>query len=470
MQPARDLLVISDLHLGEGLAGKTDAVRALERALVDFLDHHRQDGRHWRLVVNGDGIDLVGITVLPAEAGDLVGLHPDDHTYGLGGRSHAATHKLGRVLLHHEEVFRALARFVGAGHELSLVLGNHDAELHWPDAQALLRDGLAALWTEEAAAGAEGARTADEVREAIAFHPWFFLEDGVAWIEHGHQYDPYCSFEEVLDPATDEEEIDPNVGALLLRYVGSRFAEDVHDAWGHGFWGYLRFAAAQGLSRFGAIVTGYLDMNRRLVSFWWQRDPARLAARAARARARLQGLARRFRVEESRLLEVARLRSRPVVADLSRLLQAVMLDRLALLVLGPAILLAPLLLLPWGWLPFGLLGVGLPLALWGRFAMAEREPADPRQTMRAMARRIREIARVPIVVMGHTHDPTVEGDGSGWYLNTGTWVPHGDRAFTHVRIERIAGGVRARLCQWRDGASRALEGEPVAVRVPAPGQ
>ena len=48
-----------------------------------------------------------------------------------------------------------------------------------------------------------------------------------------------------------------------------------------------------------------------------------------------------------------------------------------------------------------------------------------------------------------------------------------ERAFTHVRIERTAMGVRALLCQWRDGASRAYDADGAAVaasvaRTPGP--
>ena len=31
----------------------------------------------------------------------------------------------------------------------------------------------------------------------VEIHPWFWFEEGVAWIEHGHQFDPYNSFEDV---------------------------------------------------------------------------------------------------------------------------------------------------------------------------------------------------------------------------------------------------------------------------------
>jgi UDP-2,3-diacylglucosamine pyrophosphatase LpxH len=464
----RDLLVISDLHLGEGLGRDAPIDPRLEQELVAFLDHHRgpeREGptpRRWRLVVNGDAIDLVGMTILPADVACAGELHPDDQKYGLGGRSHAASVKVARVVEHHGDVIRALARFVGEGHDLALVVGNHDAELHWPGVQDTLRDGIAAAWDREPASRLPGARTADEVRAAVRFHEWFFLEDGVAWIEHGHQYDPYCSFEDALAPATDGQEIDPNVGGMLLRYVTHQFGHDVHDAWGFSFFGYLRMWWRQGLARGVGIGRGYRDMCMRLVAHWRQRLPERLAERRLRARERLVTMAANVRLSEERLLELAALWRPPHAADLGRLVRALMLDRLSLVLLGPLLACVPLLVLPHGWQLAGAGVLAFPLGAWFGTAITARESSDARSALRSTAGLIRRITGVPIVVMGHTHDPCAESDAGGWYFNTGTWVAHADprKAFTHVRIEHTDAGVTALLCQWRGGASVAYDPPP----------
>lgn len=459
----RDLLVISDLHLGEDLGLEQRRTEHLERELVEFLDHHRQDGASWRLVINGDMLELIGVTLMPSEVGWVAGLHHHDHHYGLGGRALAAALKLQAVVEHHQGVFRALARFVGAGHELSIVIGNHDAELHWPDVQQVFIDAVAELW---GAQRSEGDPSPDEIRERIGFHPWFFHEAGVVWIEHGHQYDPYCSFEDVLEPAFDEEEIDPSVGGLLLRYVCGKLEDDLHTAWGRGFWGYLYIWISMGPGRFFSIAMAYIDVCRRLVEHWRSRAPERLAARRARAAARRARLSAKLRIPEERLRQIAALRIPPVVVDLERIVRALMIDRLLLLIVTPVLLGFVLLAVPWAWqLPA--LGLLLPVLLAAMaWAARAREPVDRRAAMRRTAIRIRELAEVPFVVMGHSHDPCV--DPLRGYLNTGTWVPHIDqrKAFTHVRIQRTAAGVRALLCQWRDGASRVFDPEGVPEVVP----
>lgn len=451
---AHDLLVISDLHLGEGYAAKTPHVLRLEQQLCAFLEHHRANGKRWRLVINGDMIDLVGMMLMPADAGLVTGIHPDDHHYGLGARAHAAALKIERVIQHHDDVFRALGRFLADGHSLAIVVGNHDVELHWPEVQRVLADGLQRLAVE---AGGDP----EHIVEAITFHGWFFLEEGLAWIEHGHQYDPYCSFEDVLEPATDTEEADPNVGALLLRYLGPQMADDINGAYDYTFFGYLRFFAAQGRSRLVGILTAYLGVFRRMVEHWNARVPERIAARRARARERMREISARIRLEEDRLVQLAALGLPPVSVDLLRIVRALMIDRLVLLLLTPVVLLL-MLILPWPWMPLVEGMAAVPLAWFARHAFLAREPVDPSETMRTIARRIRKLARVPIVVMGHTHAACAEGEGegegAGAYFNTGTWVAHDpESSFTHVRIERTERGVRALLCQWRDGTSRAYE-------------
>src|SRR4029079_18724643 len=66
-------LVISDLHLGEDLSPvATEASRLhvdiVERQLVAFLRHYtrrREGGLPWRLVVNGDLVDFLSVSIGP---------------------------------------------------------------------------------------------------------------------------------------------------------------------------------------------------------------------------------------------------------------------------------------------------------------------------------------------------------------------------------------------------------------------
>src|SRR5437870_4279323 len=71
-----NVVVVSDVHLGEDLLPGASAraardVALAETALADFTRHltrSRMDGRPWRLVVNGDMLDLM---VVPDARGHL---------------------------------------------------------------------------------------------------------------------------------------------------------------------------------------------------------------------------------------------------------------------------------------------------------------------------------------------------------------------------------------------------------------
>src|SRR5947209_20449312 len=88
----KNILVISDLHLGEDLrpgGANVSYLRhlvALERELENFLGHYtaqRLDGRPWRLGVNGDMIDFMSVMILPDDKAEDD--HDDeDRLYGLG--------------------------------------------------------------------------------------------------------------------------------------------------------------------------------------------------------------------------------------------------------------------------------------------------------------------------------------------------------------------------------------------------
>src|SRR5574342_433361 len=104
---SHNLLIISDLHLGEDLkpaskAGYLHHVPFLERELQSFLDHYRtfrRDGRPWELIVNGDMVDFISVCLFPDDA--AADVDPEDRVYGLGNGPDAARIKMARVLERH---------------------------------------------------------------------------------------------------------------------------------------------------------------------------------------------------------------------------------------------------------------------------------------------------------------------------------------------------------------------------------
>jgi len=464
---SHNLLVISDLHLGEDLKPATKSgylphMPLLERELESFLDHYRKsrrDGLPWELIINGDMVDFLSVCLFPEgeELGD-----PDDKVWGIGTGADAARRKMLRVLARHPGVFRALVKFVGAGNKLGIVAGNHDVEFHWPVVQETFKRGMAAIWAEQPAARKPGAPSGTEIEALIAFHPWFYFQEDLVWIEHGHQYDSYCAFDHFLVPVEPEkEQIVLSVGAASYRYVSNHIAgADPHQQEDWNALGYLRFSISLGLHGLWRMMKGYAGMVWHMLSLWRlvakHRDG--VERRRSAHRIRLAELAARFKVKEETLVALDDLRQQPLIANLGKLLMAVMLDRVALVTFSALLAGVLLLALPPIWALGGVGAVFATAFATGQVLARLRGHTDPDEQMKKVPQKIRDHVRTPFVVFGHSHQPVaLPLAGGGMYFNTGTWVatekPGLLRSFTHLVIRHAEGGPLASLCQWRDGRS-----------------
>src|SRR5207244_4357267 len=186
-----NLLAISDIHLGCDLrAGQNRAVwsrpRPADAPLASFLDWHathRDGGKPWRLILNGDIVDFVAITATPAPGEPApFTVSKEERGLGLAPEEPKCVWKLKKTAERHPHVFDALARFLQKGNSVHIVRGNHDAEWRWPAVQAELRRILGARLD------AAARRRMDR---QIEFHDWFYLEPGFFYAEHGHAHDHY---------------------------------------------------------------------------------------------------------------------------------------------------------------------------------------------------------------------------------------------------------------------------------------
>ncbi len=464
-----NLLVISDLHLGEELSASTErrrrAARQTLQALEAFLGYyadHRIDGRPWKLVMDGDTIDFLGIPVSPTEAG-LDGTE-DDAAFGFGATEPAAVVKLERILHHDARFFEALAVFLDGGHEVHLVTGNHDAELHFDRVRARLRREVEA-------------RCAEPPGERLQIHPWFFMEPGLIYVEHGHQYDPFCSFE---SPLTPEDPLQPdvleeNLGIAAMRYLGNHLPVDPDETVDLSLFDYLRLLAQAQGDLAGRFIDGYAAVVKALLYQWWVRvrHPKAFLQRRECRRTRLERLAAGTGLELKLLLRLHRLRRPPVFVGLLPLIRSVMLGRLLTAALFPPVLL--LSFIATSFFSFNLAMV-VAMALVAAFLVLQlwlalgRDSVDPTESMVRSARKIAQLLQVPVVVFGHSHVPLLRTLGRGaWYVNTGSWVGGEERpvAFTHLRVLREERDrVRVALCRWQGAESRELRVERIRLGAP----
>ncbi len=464
-----NLLVISDLHLGEDLKPVRNIaflrrLVTLERKLGAFLEHyatHRRGDRPWRLVINGDMVDFMHVHLVPEDWCDDPDLgRRDERRFGIGTGPRAVDRKLERILERHPGVFERLARFVEADNELVVVIGNHDVEFHWPQVQEQFRARLAELVDPAAR---------ERVYQGITFYPWFYCEQGLVYVEHGHQYDASSSWDSFLDPRTghSDEELELNLSAASVRYfINLNPHMDPH---GKTDWGIRRFVGwslNQGFGRSLRIFYHYAFLSWRLISLWRQYGhEGRVKRRAAHLR-RLYEIAEGFGLSADVVLQLDALRRRPATASILEVLRALCLDRVLLLGGAAGLAALALLVLPFVW-GAPLAAAVLAAALLGARLIGGGRDLDPARWLPVTAQKIRESVGVPLVVFGHTHDAQqVPLEDGGWYFNTGTWIDGreaGDGVpFTHLIIEHQDDRVHAQLYRW-EGESVPLAEIPGAV-------
>lgn len=429
-----NLLVVSDLHLGEALIEPSASGKAhLERvsaAFSRFLEYYAArpvDGRPWRLIVAGDMIDFVRARL-------VAGL-PHDRRPG----GQWATAALDHIVALHSDPFVDLAAFLAAGHEVVVLRGNHDADLHWDETQARLTEHLVAF----APCDPEG------VRARVHFSRWFWHEAELLYVEHGNQYDKFCSFEHVLDPTLGgHSELEDPIAHQTFRAFARDIAStcDLHaiDHW--KLPDFIRWIAGLGPRLIGRLLLTYLGSVRWMLAT--RRCLARLAREThERHAARLRELAVGVGLEHHVVQRLHALRERPAGWRLYHGLRMLYLDHLVtILVALVAVLgvqLAPIDAALRTELTLDIAGVTL-LVMGCLFALRDVSPVPK---LRRAARRIREVLPVRYVVFGHSHVPTAERLGhSSVYYNTGSWTGDSGGGLTHLCILRDE--PRAELRRW----------------------
>jgi UDP-2,3-diacylglucosamine pyrophosphatase LpxH len=456
----RELVIVSDLHLGRGLDPATGAYDPAEDFFYDgafgrFVERliASSPARDLRLVVLGDFVDFLQVELGPAAPGPVTS-------------SRSAVAKLEAVAAGHPGTFEALGRFIGAGGRLALVAGNHDIEFIWEDVRAALRRLI----------GRHCAGTDLDV--AISFHPWFYYAPGVVYAEHGHQYDPVNAFETQLTPYLPEQpdSIELPLGSFFVLYLFNAveridpFADNVRPMTRYMSWS-LRTDPLRALN----TLRRYLEFVGRTLPKARPPDPARLQRYRLE---RLPEYAAQVGLPPETLRALDELAATPALRSVPGLLRALApLDPEAL-----AALVGGLLYPATGRAGLGLqaraaaslAGAGATLYLSQRLREREIEGEREESFLYRAARSIHaELRRAGggahVYVFGHTHAPEQRRLSSATerpvYMNSGTWTPLIPQMFdllgarerlTYVRVgrDRYDGAPYARLLVWNDSAER----------------
>ncbi|MGO9838349.1 MAG: hypothetical protein ACLP1X_29565 [Polyangiaceae bacterium] len=478
-------MILSDVHLGNDLndvapSGQKRSAR-VDADLASLLAHYRTTpcrGTRWRLVIAGDFIDFVGMAILARE-GD-VGIEPsaEERAHGMGNAAHHGRLKLRAVATRHRVVFEALADFLADGHAVTIVHGNHDVEFHWDAVKEELRALLVELAARPRGPGNTPGDTGD-VASRIDFAPWFYYVGGVAYVEHGHQYDTLCSTEHVMAPMSplDQRRTMRSFSDVLLRWV-VRPTRGVPE-YGHhrmGLVDYVLLAARLGVV--GLVRLGLRFAAAVVELFRLRRSYLTAAAQVLREEheRRMAALAVATRVGIERLRALAALQVPPVTRSIPKILASVLLDRLAVGIIATGAI-ASLVCVgrthPWGLVLAGGIAFGWWLA--NRHLSARRrawfgENLDNDETLTERAGHLARLFPAAFVVMGHTHTPTMVpvAQGGTTYVNVGSWheaeardddaSPPARAARTHLVIHPDPDGPTAQFLAWSADGPRLFRG------------
>jgi len=488
----QNLLIVSDLHLCEGLDPKSGKFSRLEDFLFDeaferFLRYHQEvreqprfSGRPWLLILNGDLFDFLQVVSLPEEGEELLAvkgvarhreLSLEEQNYGLGTTEAESEWKLKRIAQGHRRFFAALGWFVAQGNRVAIIKGNHDIELYWPKVRERLLEEMERAYAHERSMRGHGPPiTLAELEARVRFYPWFYYEPDRIYVEHGGQYESSSHFPDYLNPVLPgaPDRIQLPWGNLFLRYLFNKvedvhpFADNVKPPVRYFFWAFSKdpiMTVWLLVSRIWIFLRAFWNVARRQVELalgksqerdWSERSNAiPLPPDAAK---RIDALAQRWAGGSRREWVGA------VVQGLPSLLIVVLVVLTGLSLAGRL----------WWTAVVCLASAALACLL---RHLLNRSVHTFDDFLLRVAHDLEEVLdsthAVPYIVLGHDHQAALERLEQTWYVNTGAWVQifekrgpiEGQEKLTFFRLAWGHEGA-PELLRWDDAA-----GAPARLRL-----
>jgi UDP-2,3-diacylglucosamine pyrophosphatase LpxH len=498
-----DIFVVSDLHIAAG-RGEAGVYPGTENFFADdsfarFLDYAVKVKKSSRavLILNGDLFDFLRVTHFPGKVTEprlttrlksalkrrplearLLRPRPEivtdefdrwrielsrigvtmtrgelessisrrEKTYGLGTEDFKAVYKLILIRGGHPAFFKALSKWIGRGHRIVVVKGNHDLEWYWPAVRNYFR-----LLLAEGIAGRTGRKDLNTVLTKRVLPNITFIDDAVLidevfYVEHGHRYDKFTMVLDAPRLKKNPHQLSIPFGSFLNRYLINRielyypFLDNVRPGTN-----VLPMMIKQNFPLALKILLQYIPfvvriLTTRLRYVWFMLHSVVWLILALSAPVLL-----------------ALIFAPGMVGEVSRELGTPGGDGIAGALLNVT-------------RDFGLLILSYLFAR----AVAWYQLEEP-SSLETYAAVRKTGTPFTIMTMGHTHSPgECLMEGGGRFYNTGTWIPiietssaavMEDRTYTFLHVTRdAANGLQVAegnlLQRWNDDA---LRGEPLTV-------
>ncbi|MBN21024.1 MAG: hypothetical protein CL678_07015 [Bdellovibrionaceae bacterium] len=458
-------VILSDLHLsdaepphpGNPLWKRYKRPKHfIDKEFRDFLTFLSEEtSGATEIVLNGDIFDFDSVMVNPEEKGMKISWL--EKKRGLFAEEKKSIFKMSTILKDHWIWIESLGDFVRKGNRVVFVIGNHDMEVHWPGVQKIIVDAM---------------KIPDSMRNSVRFCEWFYVSNKDTLIEHGNQYDAYCTCSNPIHPLVRKGgryfvrlpfgnlagKFMLNGMGLFNPHVDSSYIKSNLTDYLVFFYKYL--VRVQPLIMFtwfwGAAVTLFYSIGEGLLPA--VRDPLKLEKR-------LSEIATKANSSVSTLHSLRALHVHPAIFNPIRIARELWLDRAILLgfafllsfwIFSTVNLFAKVSMLWWA-IPLALF---LPALLFYARSV-ESEVYKVQTTALKRVNVISKITGLKRVVFGHTHrERHILLDGVE-VLNTGTWSPafhdvectqpFGRKCFAWIKKEENSSERVAELYEWNKG-------------------
>ena len=371
--------------------------------------------------------------------------------YGASTEAEKSRWKLDTILRSsHPQLLLAFARFVAEGNHITVLRGNHDSEMFWPEVQEHFRR----LIAEHHPVDVSYMAMKEAVAQRVQFPEWFLYVPDLLYVEHGCQYDPFCSFQYFMNPVVPQRptRIEMSIAELSIRYftnqmklINAMAAENIKSVSE-----YIGWVVRGNLSILPRTLRLYGAMVRRVLAKSGRPNPtAEAAVRSTHAR-RVAEMDVRYRLPPGTAAAVDAMHATPVMRFPVAMARFLALDLIAGVVLLLLILAVVVI-----WYParVGLLALVLAVGAAALIAyvgaLRFRRMTEAAQLHRT-AGRLAQLFKVPYVIFGHSHGagswPLPNGTA---YVNVGTWVPEGEAAyFVYFAVAGDGPDRQGRLWRW----------------------
>lgn len=453
----RDIIVISDLHLSEGIGKDTGKISRNEDFFFDnefskFIDYLiAQKDKSWNLIINGDFFDFLQVIVTDKnkptkknrhyelKMNDKVfKLRESEKEFGLGTDEEKSILKMRVIAEGHRTFFKALYRFLIKGNNLSIIKGNHDVELHWDGVKEEFKNQIITAGLNKEDENVKNIKNnkkklkdedIEDIKKRINFYPWIYCDSGI-YIEHGNQYEKGNSFEYFLQPTLpkpNENEIYLPIGSFFTRYLFNKveaitpFADNIKPVTNYIVW-IIRNKLFYLWKIIGKYVFLLLSVLKKTRNFTEEQMKKIKDANDKK----LHKLSQLLNLEESKLRKIDNMKEIPILKSKSKVLIIMCKE----LFFGFIFFILTGLLFYYLWLylkPLRQLLIFLILTLIYFLPSIINSFIKPSKKyyLRDKAKSIYDCLgkKVKYIIFGHLHDPDIlKISKDCYYYNTSTWT------------------------------------------------